>query len=73
MKVRRGEGLASRTSPEPCMALREKRREASAGKTCKPAIVPRKVLLVQDADGEVGRKATRMHALTRVCRRFCVV
>lgn len=52
VKVHRGEGLASRTSPEPCMAFREGRGEASVGKTRKPAIVPRKSDSFRDADGE---------------------
>jgi hypothetical protein len=52
VKVHRGEGLASRTSPEPCMASREGRGEASVGKTRKPAIVPRKSDSFRDADGE---------------------
>jgi hypothetical protein len=52
VKVRRGEGLASRISPKPCVAARESRGEASVGKTCKPAVVPRKVYLFQGADEE---------------------
>lgn len=52
MKVLCGEGLASRTSPEPCMAFREKRGEASVGKTCKPAIVLRKSDSNRNADNE---------------------
>ncbi len=54
MQVYCGEGVATHISPEPCMAVREDRGEASAGKTCKPAIVPRKVKSVRDADGETG-------------------
>ena len=49
MKVYRGEGLASHTSPKPCAAIREDRGEASVGKTRKPAIVPRNSLF-QGAD-----------------------
>jgi hypothetical protein len=52
VKVHRGEGLASCTSPEPCMAFREGRDEASVGKTRKPAIVPRKSDSFRDADDE---------------------
>lgn len=52
MKVLCGEGLASRTSPEPCVMSREGHGEASVGKTCKPAIVPRKFQLSQGADEE---------------------
>ena len=54
MKVFCGEGLANHTSPEPCMAIREGRREASVGKTCKPAVVPRKCGLNRDADSEAA-------------------
>ena len=43
MKVYRGEGIASHTSPEPCAVIREDHGEASVGKTRKPAIVPRNV------------------------------
>jgi hypothetical protein len=52
VQVYRDEGVAIRISPEPCMAVREGRGEASVGKTCKPAIVPRKSVLNQDADGD---------------------
>lgn len=52
VKVHRGEGLASCTSPEPCIAPCEGRGEASVGKTRKPAIVPRKSDSFRDADDE---------------------
>jgi hypothetical protein len=52
VQVYRDEGVATHISPKPCIAFREGRGEASAGKTCKPAMVPRKVSSVQDADGE---------------------
>jgi len=54
VKVYRDEGVAIHISPEPCAAIREDRREASVGITCKPAIVPRNAGLVRDADGEAG-------------------
>ncbi len=54
MKVYRDEGVATHISPEPCVAVREGRREASVGKTYKPAIVPRNAELVRDADREAG-------------------
>jgi len=54
VKVYCGEGLAIHISPEPCAAIREGRREASVGITCKPAIVPRNAELDQDAEGEAG-------------------
>lgn len=50
MKVYRGEGLASHTSPKPCAVAREGHGEASVGKTRKPAIVPRNCCLDQGAD-----------------------
>ena len=52
MKVRRGEGLASHISPEPCVATCEGCGEASVGKMFKPAIVPRKVYSNRNADNE---------------------
>jgi len=41
VRVYRDEGLAIHISPEPCAEIREDRREASVGITCKPAIVLR--------------------------------
>ena len=54
MKVFCDEGVANHISPEPCVSVREGVGEASVGKMCKPAIVPRKCGIDWDADGEAG-------------------
>ena len=53
MQVYRGEGIASHTSPKPCAVPREGHGEASVGKTCQPAIVPRKLEIIRNADEDV--------------------
>ena len=65
MQVHRGEGPANRTSPEPCMAFREGRGEASVGKTRKPAIVLRKATHFRTPTGEgtpEGNTTSRVNA-----------
>lgn len=52
MQVYCDEGETIHISPEPCIAIREGRGEASVGKTCKPAVVPRKWTSDRSADDE---------------------
>lgn len=73
MQVYCGEGVATHTSPEPCIAAREDCLEASVGKTCKPAIVPRKMELIGMPTVKTNRKATRVGPKARGSGRSRVV